>query len=147
MFHRGKLGGHSFRVSCFFFVSRYSLYRGHIKDSTCIPRKWELETWDFRFGERCLTQCPSKPFVEAAYGNDACLCDTEEKKSVLCQQESNVLYRGLFFCEDSVFILRTNSLLLRTWMHSGYIFRAWAKKMVEMHSFLMRTWRGWNQKQ
>lgn len=78
------------------------------------PTKWELEAWDFRFGERCLSQCPSKPCVEASYENDACLCDSEEKKSVFCQQESNLLYLGLCLFEDSVFILRTNSLLLRT---------------------------------
>ena len=45
------------------------------------------------------------------------ICDTEEKKSVFCQQGSNLLYRSLCLCEDSVFLQRTNSLLLRTWMH------------------------------
>ena len=93
MFHRRKLGGHSFRVSC--FVSQWSLYKAHINDSTCIPRKWELETWDFRFGERCLSQCSSKPFVEASYGNDACLeseAYATRKKRNLCSANRSRTY-------------------------------------------------------
>ena len=74
-----------------------------MKDSRCIPRKWELETWDVRFGERCLSQCPSKPFVEASYGNDACLeleAYATRKKRNLCSANRSRT------CSTAVYVMR-----------------------------------------
>ena len=67
------------------------------------PRKMETRNLGFPLWRK-VSLANAKPFVEASYGNDACLCDSEEKKSVFCQQESNLLYCGLCLCEDSVFI-------------------------------------------